>query len=176
MQNAHERFGTLEFTKRMKDTTTRVRVHIDRAALEPGRDDRGPFGAHLISMVGRDSEIGALWAAVIEGALFQIQLPGHAAISTSLGPEAQCFRGSVRCGTCGCVGPISKDETGRRPRGRTHHFVRRRSGVCALSRCVPIWFASGAGVGAVVHARAQSAESNYPIARPRMLTASGQRK
>ena len=95
MQNAHERFGTLEFTKRMKDTTTRVRVHIDRAALEPGRDDRGPFGAHLISMVGRDSEIGALWAAVIEGALFQIQLPGHAAISTSLGPEAQCFRGSV---------------------------------------------------------------------------------
>ncbi len=95
MQNAHERFGTLEFTKRMKDTTTRVRVHIDRAALEPGRDDRGPVGAHLISMVGGDSEIGALWAAVIEGALFQIQLPGRAAISTSLGPEAQCFRGSV---------------------------------------------------------------------------------
>jgi hypothetical protein len=95
MQNAHERFGTLEFTKRMKDTTTRVRVHVDRAVLEPAKDERGPVGAHLISMVGGDSELGALWAAVIEGALFQIQLPGHAAISTSLGPEAQCFRGSV---------------------------------------------------------------------------------
>jgi len=29
MQNAHERFGSLEFIKRTKDTTTRVRVHID---------------------------------------------------------------------------------------------------------------------------------------------------
>jgi hypothetical protein len=29
MPNAHERFGTLEFTKRMKDTTTRVRIYID---------------------------------------------------------------------------------------------------------------------------------------------------
>ncbi len=34
MQNAHERFGTLEFTKQMKDTTTRVRVHFDRAVVE----------------------------------------------------------------------------------------------------------------------------------------------
>src|SRR6266849_4680544 len=41
MQNAHERFGTLEFIKRTKDTTTRVRVHVDRAVLEPAKDDRG---------------------------------------------------------------------------------------------------------------------------------------
>lgn len=95
MQNAHERFGTLEFTKRMKDTTTRVRVHVDRAVLEPRRDDRGQTAAHLISMVGGDSEIGALWVAITEGALFQIHLPGGAAIAASLGSEAQCFRGSV---------------------------------------------------------------------------------
>ena len=30
MKNAHERFGALEYTKRMKDTTTRVRVRLDR--------------------------------------------------------------------------------------------------------------------------------------------------
>src|SRR5487761_359123 len=94
MQNAHERFGTLEFAKRMKDTTTRVRVHVDRAVLEPARDDRGPI-AHLVSMIGGDAEIGALWAAVTEGALFEIRLPGGAAIAASLGSEAQCFRGSV---------------------------------------------------------------------------------
>jgi hypothetical protein len=35
MQNAHERFGTVEFTKRMKDTTTRVRAYIDLVVLEP---------------------------------------------------------------------------------------------------------------------------------------------
>ena len=95
MQNAHERFGTLEFTKRMKDTTSRVRVHIDRAVLEPAKDGRGSIGAHLLSMIGGDAEIGALWAAITEGALLQIQLPGRASIAASLGLEAQCFRGSV---------------------------------------------------------------------------------
>jgi len=32
MLNAHERFGTLEFTKRTKDTTTRVRLRDDEHA------------------------------------------------------------------------------------------------------------------------------------------------
>jgi hypothetical protein len=95
MQNAHERFGSLEFIKRTKDTTTRVRVHIDRAVLESPKDERGQANAHLISMIGGDSEIGALWAAVTEGAVFQTQLPSRAAIVASLGAEAQCFRGSV---------------------------------------------------------------------------------
>ena len=95
MQNAYERFGALEFTKRTKDTTTRVRVHVDRVVLEPVRDNRGPTKAHMLSMIGGDTEIGALWAAVTEGALFQIHLPGGAAIAASLGSEAQCFRGSV---------------------------------------------------------------------------------
>ncbi len=95
MQNAHQRFGSLDFIKRTKDTTTRVRVHIDRAVLEIPKDERDKACTHLISLIGGDSEIGALWAAITEGAVFQIQLPGRAAIVTSLGPEAQCFRGSV---------------------------------------------------------------------------------
>jgi len=95
MQNAHERFGTLEFTKRTKDTTTRVRVYIDRAVLEPAKEENGQASAHLISMIGGDSEIGALWAAVSEAALLQIHLPGRPGIPASPGPEAQCFRGSV---------------------------------------------------------------------------------
>ena len=95
MQNAHERFGTLEFTKHTKDTTTRVRVYIDRAVLEPAKEEKGQTRAHLISMIGGDSEIGALWAAVTEAALLHIHLPGRPGISTSLGPEAQCFRGSL---------------------------------------------------------------------------------
>lgn len=95
MQNAHERFGALEFVKRTKDTTTRVRVHIDRAVLEPAKDERGPMSAHLISMIGADAEIAALLAALTEGALLTVRLPDHAAISASLGLEAQCFRGNV---------------------------------------------------------------------------------
>ncbi len=95
MQNAYERFGSLEFIKRTKDTTTRVRVHIDRAILETSKNERGQASAHLVSMIGGDSEIGALWAAVTEGASFQIQLPGQPSVAASLGPETQCFRGSV---------------------------------------------------------------------------------
>jgi hypothetical protein len=95
MQNAHERFGTLEFIKRTKETTTRVRVHIDRAVLETPKDERGQATAHLVSMVGGDAEIGALWAAVSEARLFHIQLLGRTPIAASLGLEAQCLRGSV---------------------------------------------------------------------------------
>ncbi len=95
MQNAHERFGSLEFIKRTKDTTTRVRVYIDRVVLETAKDERGQAAIHLVSMIGGDAEIGALWAAVTESALFHIQLPGGTPMAASLGLEAQCFRGSV---------------------------------------------------------------------------------
>jgi hypothetical protein len=95
MQNAQEHFGILEFTKRTNDTITRIRVHVDRAVLEPVNAEQGKAGAHLISMIGGDSEIGALWAAVTEAALFNIQLPVQRGITVSLGPEALCFRGSV---------------------------------------------------------------------------------
>src|SRR6266446_5367322 len=89
MQNAHERFGSLEFIKRTKDTTTRVRVYIDRVVLETAKDERGQAATHLVSMVGGDAEIGALWAAVIEGAMFHVHLPDGTDIAASLGLEAQ---------------------------------------------------------------------------------------
>jgi hypothetical protein len=95
MQNAHERVGMLEFTKRTKETTTRVQVYIDRAVLEPAKEEKGQARAHLISMIGGDSEVGALWAAITEAALLHIDIPGRPGITVSLGPEAQCFRGSV---------------------------------------------------------------------------------
>ena len=95
MQNAHERFALLEFVKRTKDTMTRVRVHLDRAVLEYKNGDHTSATAHLLSMIGGDSEIGALYAAVVEGGLFRIEFPASAGISASLGPSAQCFRGSI---------------------------------------------------------------------------------
>jgi hypothetical protein len=40
MHNAHERFGTLEFTNRVKDTTTRVRAYIDHVVLQPAQNEQ----------------------------------------------------------------------------------------------------------------------------------------
>ena len=104
MQNAHCRFGILEFTKHMKDTHTRVRVHVDRAILEPSEGERNRVVAHLISAVGRDSEIGAVWAGFSEGATFEIHLPDQPPRTASLGQEALCFRGTVV--TIGRGGPF----------------------------------------------------------------------
>jgi hypothetical protein len=132
MQNAHERFGTVEFTKRMKDITTRIRAPIDRVVLEPAQNKQGQASAHLISMIGGDSEIGAIWAAVTEAALFHIHFPGRTGLAASLGPEAQCFRGSLavpgRKRPCRHLVAVSaelaKSKPGGGPGGCTDHSLR----------------------------------------------------
>ena len=93
MKNAHERFGVLEYTKRTKDTTTRIRVRLDRLIGEIERN--GNSKAHLISVIGGDSDVGAIWAAVIEQNCFTIEAPGIDAITASLGEDAQCFRVTI---------------------------------------------------------------------------------
>ena len=93
MKNAHERFGVLEYTKRMKDTTTRIRLRLDRFIGEVEDDRNGK--AHLISVLGGDSDVGAIWAAVIEQNLFTVEGARFDPLTTSLGEDAQCFRGTI---------------------------------------------------------------------------------
>ena len=93
MKNAHERFGVLEYTKRMKDTTTRIRLRLDRFIGEV--DDARNGKAHLISVLGTDSDVGAIWAAVIEQNLFTVEAPGIEPVTATLGDDAQCFRGTI---------------------------------------------------------------------------------
>jgi hypothetical protein len=93
MKNAHERFGVLEYTKRMKDTTTRIRLRLDRFIGEV--DDKRNGKAHLISVLGGDSDVGAIWAAVVEQSLFAVEALGIEPLSAGLGEDAQCFRGTI---------------------------------------------------------------------------------
>jgi hypothetical protein len=93
MKNAHERFGVLEYTKRMKDTTTRIRLRLHRFIGEV--ESGGNCKAHLISVLGGDSDVGAIWAAVIEQDCFTIEAPGIDPLTTSVGEDAQCFRGTI---------------------------------------------------------------------------------
>lgn len=95
MQNAHHRFGTLEFTKRMKDTTTQIRLHLDRFVGEAPESEHDQAKAHLISVVGGDADVGAVWAGVVEGSFFTVQGPGLTTITVTLGKDAQCFRGTL---------------------------------------------------------------------------------
>ena len=92
MRNAHERFGILEFTKRMKDTTTHIRLRLDRLVCEAEKE-RSKI--HILSVLGGDSDVGAIWAAIKEESYFTVQGPGIDPITGSLGADAQCFRGTI---------------------------------------------------------------------------------
>jgi len=93
MRNAHQRFGILEFTKRMKDTTTHIQLRLDRfiGEIEGERKSR----AHLISVVGGDADVGAIGAAINEQSYFTVQGPGLTPVTVTLGEGAQCFRGTI---------------------------------------------------------------------------------
>ena len=95
MQNAYERFGRLELTRRIKDTTTHIRLRLDRLIGEIAESKEGEARAHLISVVGGDAEVAAVWAAIVEGGFFTVEGPGLKLLRVSLGEEAQYFRGTI---------------------------------------------------------------------------------
>jgi hypothetical protein len=61
----------LEYTKRTKDTTTRIRLRLDRFFGEV--EDGGNGKAHHTSVLAGDSDVGAIWAAVIEQNSFTVE-------------------------------------------------------------------------------------------------------
>ena len=64
MKNAHERFGYAEFEKRLRDTTTRVRLTAD-CFIGERAERSGSSAGHLLSAFGSDVEVAALWAAIL---------------------------------------------------------------------------------------------------------------
>ena len=126
MKNAHERFGTLQFTKRMKDTTTDIRLRLDRFIGEPASEDRDPGKAHVISVVGGDQDVAAVWAAVIEGGFFTVSGPALDSMWVTLGEGAECFRGTINlsdrkrpvCHLVAVSAELAKTRPGADPEGR----------------------------------------------------------
>ena len=88
MENAHLRLGLLEYQRMTEKTTTRIRVRVERYVGE----DRP---AHLLSVFGNDSDVGAITAAVHERATFNLTFPDGTTKDVSLGEHASCYRGSV---------------------------------------------------------------------------------
>jgi hypothetical protein len=88
MENAHLRFGLLEYQRMTEKTTTRIRVRVERYVGE----DRQ---AHLLSIFGNDSDVGAITAAVHEKATFNLVFPDGATKDISFGEHASCYKGSV---------------------------------------------------------------------------------
>jgi hypothetical protein len=88
MENAHLRLGLLEYVRITEKTSTRIRVRVDRYMGE----DRQ---AHLLSVFGNDSDVGAITAAVHEKASFSLTFPDGTTKDVSLGDHASCYKGAV---------------------------------------------------------------------------------
>jgi len=88
MENAHLRLGLLEYQRMTEKTTTRIRVRVDRYV---GEDRK----AHLLSVFGNDSDIGAITAAVHEKASFSLTFPDGTIKHVSLGEHASCYKGTL---------------------------------------------------------------------------------
>jgi hypothetical protein len=88
MQNAHLRLGLLEYHRMTEKTSTRIRLRVDRYV---GEDEQ----AHLISVFGNDSDVGAITAAVHEKATFTLTFTDGEVKEVSLGEHASCYKGAV---------------------------------------------------------------------------------
>ena len=98
MENAHLRLGLLEYVRITEKASTRIRLRVDRYIGE----DRQ---AHLLSVFGNDSDVGAITAAVHEKAAFSLTFPNGETKEVSLGEHASCYKGAVHCqaGNTQCV-------------------------------------------------------------------------
>jgi hypothetical protein len=88
MRNAHLRLGRLEYRRNSGKTDTKISVHVDRYVGEG--DD-----AHLISLFGGDSEVGAITAAIHEKHTFTVTFLDGSQKVIGFGPDAICYRGSI---------------------------------------------------------------------------------
>ena len=88
MENAHLRLGLLEYVRFTEKASTRIRLRIDRYMGE----DRQ---AHVFSVFGNDSDVGAITAAVHEKATFTLTFPDGAIKEVTLGEHASCYKGAV---------------------------------------------------------------------------------
>ena len=68
MENAHRRIGMLEYDRQTEKLASRVRVRVSHYIGEGEQ-------AHLLSVFGNDSDVGAITAAVHEQSRFRLAFP-----------------------------------------------------------------------------------------------------
>lgn len=96
MKNAHLRFGWLTYIKSTEKTTTSIRLRLDRFIGEMAPDAPRQAKAHLISVIGGDTQIAAIGAAVSMADRFMMEGPGVQPARVCLERNAQWFKGSIQ--------------------------------------------------------------------------------
>lgn len=96
MKNAHLRFGWLTYVKSTEKTTTSIKLRLDRFIGEVLPDPPRQAKAHLISVIGGDTQISAINAAISLGDRFMVEAPEVQPVRVCLERNAQCFKGSIQ--------------------------------------------------------------------------------
>lgn len=96
MKNAHLRFGWLTYIRMTEKTTTHIKLRLDRFIGEVLPDPPRQAKAHLISVVGSDTQIAAISAAISMSERFMVEGPGVAPLRVCLERNAQHWKGSVQ--------------------------------------------------------------------------------
>src|SRR5882672_141683 len=92
MKNAHRRFGSLTYVKSTEKATTSIKLRLDRFIGEVLPDPPRQANAHLISVIGGDTQISAVSAAISMGERFMVEGPDVNPIRVCLERNAQCFK------------------------------------------------------------------------------------
>ena len=96
MKNAHLRFGWLTYVKCTEKTTTSIKLRLDRFIGELLPDPPRQAKAHLISIIGDDTQISAISAAISMTERFMVEGPDVQPIRVCLERNAQCLKGSIQ--------------------------------------------------------------------------------
>lgn len=96
MLNAHLRFGSFTYYRRTDKTTTHFQLHLDRFIGEVAPDPPRQAKAHFLSVIGSETQISAIVAAIHMDEAFTLEAPGVTPIRALLGRNAQCYRGSIQ--------------------------------------------------------------------------------
>jgi hypothetical protein len=85
---------TETYVKSTQTTTTSIKLCLDRFIGLP--DPPRQAKAHLISVIGGDTQVAAVSAAITLGDRFMVEGPGVQPIRVCLERNAQCFKGSIQ--------------------------------------------------------------------------------
>src|ERR1043166_7111302 len=96
MKNAHLRFGWLTYVKCTEKTTTNIKLRLDRFIGELLPHPPRQAKAHLISVIGGDTQIAAISAAISMGDRFMVEGPGVPPVRVCLERNAQTYKGSIQ--------------------------------------------------------------------------------
>ncbi len=78
-----------------EETTTRVRLPLDRFIGDTTEDESSRQAGHLISVLGSDLDVGAIWAAILSQEPVTVCGPELPARTVILGKDATTHRGSI---------------------------------------------------------------------------------